>query len=225
MKLFTQRSLDFLYFNFQHNSKAWYAEHKDDYKQYVQLPMQDLVIALTPIMLKIDSQFVTEPKSCVSRIYKDLRFAKDKSTLYRDHMWLEFTRNKHSRNPLPSFYFELSPYRLSYGCGYYYMDSALSKALQQQVLDNSTLYQKANECLKAQNVFHIAGEECVRAKFDSLDEDKKKWLNRKFVYFTTQSTDINMLLSENLHEIIASHFESIKPIYDFLMHVHFQAEK
>ncbi len=225
MKPFTQRSIDFLYFNFKHNSKAWYSEHKDDFKQFVQLPMQDLVSALAPSMLTIDSQFVTEPKSCVSRLYKDLHFAKDKTTLYRDHMWLEFTRDKHSRTPVPSFYFELSPYNFSYGCGFYYMDGALLKAMQKLILEDSTPFKKANECLKAQNVFHIAGEEYTHAKFDTLDDDKKIWLNRKFVYFTTKSTDINLLLSQNLHETLAKHFTSIKPIYDFFMQVHLLAQQ
>ncbi len=223
MNLFTQRSIDFLYFNFKHNSKAWYAEHRDDFKQFVQLPLQDLVSALADTMHTIDPFLITEPKACISRIYKDLRFAKDKTTLYRDHMWFEFTRNKHSRTPVPSFYFELSPYNFSYGCGFYYMDSALSKAIQKMVMDDSPLYHKANECLKSQKVFHIAGEEYTRSKFDKVDDDKKNWLNRKFIYFTTQSTDINLLLSENLHKTLAEQFVSIKPIYDFLLEAHFQS--
>ena len=75
MTPFCQRSLDFLYFNNKYNSKAWYQEHRDDFKQYLSLPFTDLAVALAPAMLKIDGQMLTEPKSIISRLYKDLRFA------------------------------------------------------------------------------------------------------------------------------------------------------
>ena len=82
MTTFTQSSLDFLYFNHKYNSKLWYAEHKEDFKQYLAVPFRDLVTAMSPRMLEIDDKMITEPKSIVSRLYKDLRFAKDKTSLY-----------------------------------------------------------------------------------------------------------------------------------------------
>ena len=112
MTTFTQRSLDFLYFNNKYNSKLWYAEHKEDFKQYLAVPFRDLVTAMSPRMLEIDDKMITEHKSIVSRLYKDLRFAKDETSLYRDHMWLTFMRGTNAGCGLPGFFFELSPYKI-----------------------------------------------------------------------------------------------------------------
>ena len=101
MTTFCQRTLDFLYFNNKHNSKAWYAEHKEDFKQYLYAPFCNLVTQMTPDMLRIDSDFIVEPKSVISRLYKDLRFAKDKTSLYRDCMWLTFMRDKNQMTVCP----------------------------------------------------------------------------------------------------------------------------
>ena len=60
MTTFTQRSLDFLYFNNKYNSKLWYAEHKEDFKQYLAVPFRDLVTAMSPRMLEIDDKMRTQ---------------------------------------------------------------------------------------------------------------------------------------------------------------------
>lgn len=93
-----------MYFNNKYNSKLWYAEHKEDFKQYLAVPFRDLVTAMSPRMLEIDDKMITEPKSIVSRLYKDLRFAKDKTSLYRDHMWLTFMRGTNAGCGLPGFF-------------------------------------------------------------------------------------------------------------------------
>ena len=72
MTPFAQRSLDFLYFNHKYNSKLWYQEHKEDFKQYLSIPFRDLVCEMSPRMLEIDGQMVTDPKSIVSRLYKEI---------------------------------------------------------------------------------------------------------------------------------------------------------
>ena len=158
MTTFSQRSLDFLYFNHKYNSKLWYQEHKEDFKQFLSIPFHDLAVEMTPRMLKIDEQMITEPKSIVSRLYKDLRFAKDKTSLYRDHMWLTFMRGTNAACGLPGYFFEISPYNFRYGCGYYMADAKSMASLRNLILSNSPVFQKAKECFENQSVFSLVGE-------------------------------------------------------------------
>ena len=141
MTTFCQRSLDFLYFNHLNNSKAWYAEHKEDFRQYLYDPFCDIVREMTPSMLQIDEGFITEPRSVISRLYKDLRFAKDKTSLYRDCMWFTFMRDKNQMYGLPGFFFELSPYGFRYGCGYYCADAKSMASMRNLILSNSKSFQ------------------------------------------------------------------------------------
>ena len=215
--MFTQRALDFLYFNHKNNSKQWYQQHKEDYQKYLVEPFKELVIALTPTMLSIDDRFIVEPKvdKTISRIYRDMRYASD-GYLYRDKMWCVFLRDKKLYNGLPGFYFELSPYGFRYGCGYYQADGQSVKNFRQLILDNSPEYQKAIECYKNQSIFKLYGEKLKTSRYPDYPEEAQEWLMLKNAGLITESQDINLLFSENLGKILAEQFMMIKPFYDML---------
>ena len=217
MTPFSQRSLDFLYFNHKYNSKLWYQEHKEDFKQYLSFPFRDLVTAMSPRMLEIDEQMITEPKSIVSRLYKDLRFAKDKTSLYRDHMWLTFMRGTNAMCGLPGYFFELSPYNFRYGCGYYMADAKSMASLRNLILSNAPVFQKAKECFENQSIFSLVGETYKKPRYADYTEDLSRWLEKKDICFIANSTDIDLLFSPNLADVLCDRFETIKPLYDLMM--------
>ena len=107
---FSRKTLDFLVENRIQNSRSWFEEHRQDYNAYVLAPLRELVLALTPTMLKIDPLFTVEPSvnKTIARIYRDTRFSRDKS-LYRDEMWITFMRNKRFWQGLPGYYFVFGP--------------------------------------------------------------------------------------------------------------------
>lgn len=227
MTYFCQRSVDFLYFNHKHNSKTWYAEHREDYKEYLLRPFQDLTVALAPTMLSIDEQFIVDPKigGTISRIYKDLRFAKDKTSLYRDVMWLTFIRDKNCNHGLPGYFFELSPYMFRYGCGYYCADGASMKSARNLILQNSKTFSDAKQCYENQDVFKMYGECYKQSHYPEQPECVREWLDRKYIGFIAESRDIEQLCSPSLSDMLAQRFLSIKPIYDFMMTAESLAER
>lgn len=225
MSYFCQRSLDFLYFNHKYNSKLWYHEHKDDFAKYLSAPFKALVTDMSPYMLAIDSQIITEPKSIVSRLYKDLRFAKDKTCLYRDHMWLTFMRGTNAGCGLPGYFFELSPYNFRYGCGYYMADAKSMASLRQLALDNSPVFKKAKECYENQNIFTLVGENFKKPRYADYPEDMRIWLEKKDMCFIANSQDIDLLFSNDLAKTLSDQFTLIKPIYDLMMTVESLVER
>ncbi len=216
--MFTQRALDFLYFNHKNNSKIWYQDHKEDYREFLVKPFAELVTALAPTMLSIDANLIVEPKidKAISRIYRDMRYASD-GYLYRDRMWCVFLRDKKLYNGLPGYFFEISPYGFRYGCGYYQADGRSVKNFRQLILDNSPEYKDAMACFKAQNVFTVYGETLKTSRYPDYSPEAQDWLNRKNVGLITESQDIDLLFSENLANVLAEQFLSIKPFYDMLL--------
>ena len=214
-----------MYFNHKYNSKLWYQEHKEDFKQYLSFPFRDLVTAMSPRMLEIDEQMITEPKSIVSRLYKDLRFAKDKTSLYRDHMWLTFMRGTNAACGLPGYFFEISPYNFRYGCGYYMADAKSMASLRNLILSNSPVFQKAKECFENQSVFSLVGETYKKPHYSDYPEDLSRWLEKKDICFIANSTDIDLLLSDKLASTLCDQFEMIKPHYDLMMTSESMTEK
>ena len=60
-------------------------------------------------MLEIDNLFEIEPKvgKAISRIYRDIRFSKDK-TPYRTNAWIAIKRSSKEWKEAPAYYFDLS---------------------------------------------------------------------------------------------------------------------
>ena len=116
------KTLEFLFENRLHDSRTWFAEHKKEYQSLVIQPMRQLVMDLSPTMLELDPQFITEPKvdKTIARIWRDTRYTKDPS-LYRDHLWLIFKRGgrMHAQD-YPGIYFEINQDGFGYGCGFYH---------------------------------------------------------------------------------------------------------
>lgn len=217
--MFTQRSLDFLYFNHKYNSSEWYNEHKQDYIDYLLTPFKQLVEALTPAMLSIDPQFITEPKvdRAISRLYKDMRFSKD-GYKYRENMWCLFIRDKKLYNGLPGYYFDLSPYSFSYGCGYYQADGESIKNFRTLVAEDSKEFRAARKCLQNQNYFSLYGNEIqLPKKYAALPDSSKKWLSLDNLGVSAECKDADLLFSDALPEFLAERFKDIIPFYQLLL--------
>ena len=63
---FSQQTIDFLFENRLHDSKAWFSEHKGDYTRFVVEPFAEIVNALAPTMAKIDPEIICDPKKLFS---------------------------------------------------------------------------------------------------------------------------------------------------------------
>jgi uncharacterized protein (TIGR02453 family) len=75
----------------RNNRTEWMQSNRDRYKQCVVQPLRALCEELAPALLKLDSRFATSGRTGanLSRINRDIRFAKDK-TPYRAGMYLKF---------------------------------------------------------------------------------------------------------------------------------------
>ncbi len=214
---FSKETLDFLFENKLQNSKMWYEEHKAQYQTLVLDPLQQLVEALGPTMFQLDPQLIIQPKvgKCISRIYRDTRFSKDK-TLFRDVMWIVFHRDKKAYEGPPSFFCEISPDGFRYGCGHYYMPPQLMEAARNRILQNSPGFQKAFAAMQNHREFFIEGESYKRSRFPEEPPEKADWLNRKNLCFVCVSRDFELLFSDRLAAFLAEGFQVLKPIYEFL---------
>jgi uncharacterized protein (TIGR02453 family) len=93
--IFTDETFRFFRELSRHNRKEWMDANRERYHSQVVAPMRRLLDALAPGMLKLhpglDTSGRTGPN--LSRINRDIRFAKDK-TPYRTQMYLTFADAK-----------------------------------------------------------------------------------------------------------------------------------
>ena len=212
---FSEEGLKFLFENKINNNKDWYDSHKNIYKEYVYNPFAQLITELAPVMLEIDSQFITIPSKLISRVRRDTRFSKDK-TLYRDNAWLVFLRDKSRMSASPCFWFEITQNGSSYGVGYYSAEPGSMGKMREMILSSHPAFISAQKCLKSQDRFVIGGDMYKKSKYPDQPEDLKTWLDRKNIYFECVQNNFKLAFSKNLPEILKKDFAYLKPIYDFL---------
>ena len=212
---FSKKTIDFIIENRLNDSKAWYQEHKEDYKQYIAEPFSEFITALQPTINEIDSEIICNPKR-FSRLYRDARFSKGGS-IFRDNMWCSFERRAEQFKSMPSFYFDISPNGFEYGCGYYMASTATMNVLREMILKNDKTFQEAINAYESQTIFQLAGDLYKKNRYPEQSERLYNWLNRKSIYFFCKSADINILCSNELYSIIAEDYKKIAPIYYFFM--------
>lgn len=214
---FSPETVDFLVENRLQNSREWFKENKKRYEAAVLGPFVELVNRLSPGMLEIDPQFITEPKvdRTLSRVYRDTRFSRDKS-LYRDNMWLVFMREKKLYNGLPAYYFDLGPGGFSCGMGYYQASPESMNAIRQLILGGEPSFQRAEEAFSGQDVFSLEGELYKKTKHPDAPGRLKTWLDRKGLSFNRHSADYELLYSGNLADTLLEGFRLLAPVYDFM---------
>ena len=76
---FTAATLTFFRGLARHNAKPWFEAHRVDYEQQVVAPMRALIEDLDVRLAHFAPEITGHPKRSMFRIYRDVRFSKDKS--------------------------------------------------------------------------------------------------------------------------------------------------
>lgn len=81
---FTTASLQFLRGLARNNTKPWFERHRAEYETTVRQPMQSLIEEMDVRFVRFAPEMTGDPKRSMFRIYRDIRFSKDKSP-YKTH--------------------------------------------------------------------------------------------------------------------------------------------
>ena len=114
------------------NNKVWFDEHKTEY-QAAKADFESMVQQLIDGLAKQDASLQgLQLKDCVFRIYKDVRFSKDK-TPYKVNMAASF-QSGGKKSTLAGYYFHLEPGGNSFaGGGIWMPDAPQLKKLRQEI--------------------------------------------------------------------------------------------
>lgn len=223
---FSPESLTFLNDVRVNNSKEWFESHRNDYNKYLLKTFQNLVIDLSEEMLSIDDLIDVAPviNKTISRIFRDIRFSKDKS-LYKNTMFLTFKRGKKEWRDAPAFFFEISPQSYRYGMGYYSASKESMNVFRKMIDENQKSFEKAISFFDKQNVFTIEGEEYKRILDSTKPTNINKWYNRKSIHLVHNNVEVERLFTKDILKDLTTAFTMLKPIYDYLCSVEVRKSK
>jgi uncharacterized protein (TIGR02453 family) len=128
-----------------HNRRDWFLANKGRYEQQLRDPMLRFITALGPKLAKVSPHFTCDARpvgGSMMRIYRDIRFAKDKSP-YKTHLAAHFMHRKGKAGTAPAFYLHIEPGKSMVGAGIWQPDAASLKRIRDRIVSDTRSWQRA----------------------------------------------------------------------------------
>jgi uncharacterized protein (TIGR02453 family) len=121
-----------------HNDRDWFAANKDRYVADVQEPMLRFITDFGERVQRVSKYVTADPRrvgGSMFRIYRDVRFSKDKSP-YKIAATAHFRLHTRTKGEsAPGFYVHLEPSQCMGGGGIYHPDPAALKRVRDRIVD------------------------------------------------------------------------------------------
>ena len=201
----------------KNNDREWFNAHKQIFEQQVRQPMLELVGLLCDDLRRFAVEYVPpKPDKAIFRIYRDTRFAKDK-TPYKTHIAAMFQHQRIPKYRGAGFYFELSHTALGIAGGMYMPGPEELQAVRQQL---ATSWKKFGRLCEAPALVKLygplQGESLARVPkgFDA-QSPAAEWLRRKQFYFYLE-LDPKVATGPRAHKEIWERFKPLLPMMQYL---------
>jgi uncharacterized protein (TIGR02453 family) len=144
---FGKQALPFLKALNFHQSREWFKENRALYESELETPRGDLVEALTAAFAAKGLPFKGDRKKSVYRIYRDVRFAKDKSP-FNKHVSALLTPSGEKREAEGSFFIKIGLEGCFMAVGFYLDDAAKLKAFRNTIVTWPNKFRDMTAALK-----------------------------------------------------------------------------
>lgn len=217
---FTPATIQFFNDLKENNYKEWFDNHKHIYEKEIVEPLKAFIVALSPLMYNIDSAFELRPHRAMSRIYRDVRFSKNKDP-YKTAMWITFQIpvSRDIWTDYPGYYFEITGNSYSYGMGLFMPKKKVMDAFREEITYDADEFRRVTEETVLDRGFTIGGEMYKRPIANDLSEYYQQWIQRKGVYVFKEKPIGKELFSSDFTELISKDFQALEWLYNFLKEV------
>jgi uncharacterized protein (TIGR02453 family) len=131
---FPREGLSFLRKLKKNNNRPWFQKHKQEFEEVVRFPMQCLVASLGAEMSHDAPDIEFNPKRSIFRIYRDVRFSRNKSP-YKTHIAASFQpRGRKGGEESPGLYLHIEPGQVFIGAGLYMPNGDQLKAIRNAIV-------------------------------------------------------------------------------------------
>jgi uncharacterized protein (TIGR02453 family) len=164
------------------NDREWFAAHKARYVAEVQEPALAFIEDVGMRLPEVSRHLVADPRTVggsLFRIYRDTRFAKDKSP-YKTHVGIQFRHERGRDVHAPGLYLHLEPGSVFMACGTWRPDGDTLHAIRTAIATHPARWQAVVEAPAFQERFRLGGDALKRppAGFDRahplIEELKRK---------------------------------------------------
>jgi uncharacterized protein (TIGR02453 family) len=217
--MITTSTLEFLSNLKANNSKAWFDEHKKEY-QDAQTDFLDTVVQLLAVLTSFDADIVAsylDPKACIMRINRDIRFSKDK-TPYKTNFFA-FINKGGRKSPYAGYYFHVEPGASFVGGGIYMPETPVLEKVRLKINNSFSEWQSIVTHKELLVNFPESVKPSGKLKrppkgYDSTNPavDYLKFKG----YYTQRFFSDDEVIDPGFVVLLAETFRSVNPLIDFL---------
>lgn len=201
-----------------HNDREWFERNKERYEKYVRDPFTHLIAELAPRLKEINPHMVADPRpvgGSMMRIYRDIRFAKDKSpykTAVAAHFW--HAKGKDGANP--AYYLHLEPGKSSIGGGIWRPESAALRKIRDAIIKNSERWRQITTGKDFRSSCGMVGESLKRppAGYDPSHPFIEDIKRKDFIIST--ALDDRDVCRKDFTEVVLNYCRTAAPFMRFL---------
>ena len=192
MSHFTPALFEFLDELAANNRRDWFQANKERFRKDVQDPLLQFVADFESRLASISPHMVADPRrsgGSVFRIYRDVRFSKDKSP-YKTNAGIHFRHEVGREVHGPGLYLHLEPGYVFAGAGLWRPKAATANQIRQAIVDKPEKWEAIVEGEPFASTFDLEGESLKRAPrgFDP-DHPHIEYLKLKSFVAITQFTE------------------------------------
>ena len=221
--MLTLSTLEFLQELAENNNREWFTEHRKRYDA-AKKEMEALVKDLIKGIGEFENLPNTEPKDCLFRINRDIRFSKDKAP-YKQ--WLSAAVGPGGRHSgRIDFYVHIQPGESFLGAGMWNPTPKQLAKFRQEIDFNPEALKSIIEAPEFKAYFPEAWGESLERMPKGYPENHPDiaLLKRKQLFFMHKYTDAEVT-SPNFAKEIVNGCRLIKPYCDFLNYLFFEEEE
>jgi uncharacterized protein (TIGR02453 family) len=212
-----EKSISFLKAIKNNNNRDWFEKNKPKYleaKAEFEVFVQNLISAINKFDKKISSDL--QAKNCVFRIYKDVRFSKDK-TPYKSHFGAYFSPGG-KKSSAAGYYFHFEPGNMFLAGGNWQPEPPQLQAIRQEVDYNGDKLMKLMKSKTFQTYFDdLSDEDKLKTAPKGFEKDAKylEYLKLKSFIVYHKISEKNFK-SKDFEKYTANGFKAMYPFLEFL---------
>ena len=159
-RYFTRSTFRFLSELADNNDREWFAENKNRYETDVKDTSLGFIEDFASHLEKLSPHFMATNRS-LFRIYRDVRFSKNKSP-YKTHAGIHFRHERSRDAHAPGYYLHLEPGSVFAGMGIWHPDSKALRAIREHIVAEPTAWKRASRGKKFRDTVELEGDRLSR---------------------------------------------------------------
>ncbi len=214
--MLNKKTFDFLDILSENNNREWFAENKHLYEE----AKADLFVMIAELIKEfaaIDPQYSadTEPKKALMRIYRDVRFSKNKDP-YKKNYGIAFDVKGYGPNT-PSYYLHIQPGSCFFGVGFWQPETQVLKMIREEIDYNASEFLSIIEADDFKKTYRLSQEDKLKKapKGYEIDHPQLELLKLKS-FIAIYNIDDKEFFKPTIVNKLKTAFEIIQPFVLFL---------